>query len=85
MWRTAVGMAIIPTISNGFTLVGLNPLRRNRTNYPHRWTFNRLAQDHKRLADIGGPAASFPYHGDSIPAPNVAHCSPGLIFVLPWL
>ena len=28
MWRTAVGLAIIATISNGFTLVGLNPLHQ---------------------------------------------------------
>lgn len=25
IWRTAVGLAIIATISNGFTLLGLNP------------------------------------------------------------
>ena len=28
MWRTAAGLAIIATISNGFTLVGLNPLHQ---------------------------------------------------------
>jgi ribose transport system permease protein len=28
MWRTAVGLAIIATISNGFTLIGLNPLHQ---------------------------------------------------------
>jgi ribose transport system permease protein len=28
MWRTAVGLAIIATIANGFTLVGLNPLHQ---------------------------------------------------------
>ena len=28
MWRTAVGLAIIATISNGFTLLGLNPLHQ---------------------------------------------------------
>jgi ribose transport system permease protein len=28
MWRTAVGLAILATISNGFTLVGLNPLHQ---------------------------------------------------------
>jgi hypothetical protein len=28
MWRTAVGPAVIATISNGFTLVGLNPLHQ---------------------------------------------------------
>jgi ribose transport system permease protein len=28
IWRTAVGLAIIATISNGFTLVGLNPLHQ---------------------------------------------------------
>jgi ribose transport system permease protein len=28
MWRTAAGLAILATISNGFTLVGLNPLHQ---------------------------------------------------------
>jgi ribose transport system permease protein len=28
LWRTAVGLAIIATISNGFTLIGLNPLHQ---------------------------------------------------------
>jgi ribose transport system permease protein len=28
IWRTAVGLAIIATISNGFTLLGLNPLHQ---------------------------------------------------------
>jgi ribose transport system permease protein len=28
IWRTAVGLAIIATISNGFTLIGLNPLHQ---------------------------------------------------------
>lgn len=28
MWRTAIGLAIIATISNGFTLIGLNPLHQ---------------------------------------------------------
>ena len=29
VWRTAVGLAIIATISNGFTLVGLNPVHQS--------------------------------------------------------
>ena len=28
MWRTAVGLAMLATISNGFTLIGLNPLHQ---------------------------------------------------------
>jgi ribose transport system permease protein len=28
IWRTAVGLAILATISNGFTLIGLNPLHQ---------------------------------------------------------
>jgi ribose transport system permease protein len=28
MWRTAVGLGVLATISNGFTLIGLNPLHQ---------------------------------------------------------
>jgi ribose transport system permease protein len=29
IWRTAVGLAIVATISNGFTLLGLHPYYQN--------------------------------------------------------
>jgi ribose transport system permease protein len=29
IWRTAVGLAIIATISNGFNLLDINPFRQN--------------------------------------------------------